>query len=114
MCYFLVLIYIYICGVIECDEGETEEYNEYLNMGQDESFQLQCGIYVTSLPGWDVRNITPMNFCSTECSLLRTCCAANLPNKSKANITYVITRSRTYLECCSERIGVPNKIVEID
>jgi len=58
------------------------------------------------------------------CISRTTSCAANLPNKSNANITSVITRSRpgvlrtetllVYLEGCSEKIGGPNKTVEID
>jgi len=54
--------------VIDCDEWKTEKRHECTNMGKVKRLELWRQLYVTWLPRRDVRNIRPMDFCSTECT----------------------------------------------
>ena len=49
-------------------EWQTEKRHECANMGKVKRLELWWQLYVTWLPEQDVRNIRPMDFCSTECT----------------------------------------------
>ena len=54
--------------MIDCDEWKTEKRHECTNMGQIKRLELWWQLYVTWLPGRDLRNFRPMDFCSSECT----------------------------------------------
>ena len=54
--------------MIDCSEWKTEKRHECANVGKEKRLELWWQLYRTSLPERDVRNITPMDFCSTECT----------------------------------------------
>ena len=54
--------------MIDCNEWKTEKPHECTNMGKVKRLELWWQLYLTSLPERDVRNIRPMDFCSTECT----------------------------------------------
>ena len=56
--------------MIDCNEWRTEKRHECTNMGKVKRLELWWQLYVTLLPRRDVRNIRPMDFCSTECTSL--------------------------------------------
>jgi len=56
----------YICGVIDCNEWNTEKHHECANRGKVKQLELWWQLYVTWLPEWDVRNFRSLNFCWTE------------------------------------------------
>ena len=47
---------------------KTEKQQECANMGKEKRLELWWHLYRTSLPERDVRNITSMDFCWTECT----------------------------------------------
>ena len=49
-------------------EWKTEKRHKCANMGKVKLLKLWRQLYVTWLPGRNVRNIRPMDFCSTECT----------------------------------------------
>jgi hypothetical protein len=49
-------------------EWKTEKRHECANMGKVIRLKLWWQLYITWLPERDVRNIRPMDFCSTECT----------------------------------------------
>ena len=54
--------------MIDCDEWKAEKRHECTNMGQIKRLELWWQLYVMWLPGRDVRNFRPMDFCSSECT----------------------------------------------
>ena len=54
--------------MIDCDEWKTVKRHERTNMWQIKRLELWWQLYVMWLPGRDVRNFRPMDFCSSECT----------------------------------------------
>ena len=58
-------------GTHSCDEWKTQKRHECTNMGKVKRLVLLRQRNVTSLSERDVRNSTPLGFCSTECTCSR-------------------------------------------
>ena len=60
----------YIRDVVDCNEWKTEKRHECTNMGKVKGLEFWWQLYRTSLPERDSRNIRPLDFCWTECTII--------------------------------------------
>ena len=60
--------------MFDCNEWKTEKHHECANKGKEKRLKLWWQLYHTSLPEQDVLNITPMDFCWTECTRMYVYC----------------------------------------
>jgi len=84
--------------VIDCNEWKTEKRHECTNMGKVKRLELWWQLYRASLPERDVRNITPMDFCWTECTCRSPRYASNTNLTGARHNLCVLTKNWTFWE----------------